>query len=83
MATRLKPKSLKAKRFYSSMWPSRCGYTSHYEGLQSLYEEYQSKGLVIVGVPCNQFGGKNGTATEIDLLQVKLWCDVPALENKM
>ena len=45
---------------------SRCGYTSQYEGLQSLYEEYQSKGLVIVGVPCNQFGGQEpGTATEI------------------
>lgn len=45
---------------------SRCGYTSQYQGLQSLYEEYQSKGLVIVGVPCNQFGGQEpGTATEI------------------
>ena len=45
---------------------SRCGYTSQYDGLQSLYEEYQSKGLVIVGVPCNQFGGQEpGTATEI------------------
>ena len=45
---------------------SKCGYTSQYEGLQSLYEEYQDRGLVIVGVPCNQFGGQEpGTATEI------------------
>ena len=45
---------------------SKCGYTSQYEGLQSLYEEYQDKGLVIVGVPCNQFGGQEpGSAKEI------------------
>ena len=45
---------------------SKCGYTSQYEGLQSLYEEYKDKGLVIVGVPCNQFGGQEpGSAKEI------------------
>ncbi len=45
---------------------SRCGYTSQYEGLQALYQEYKEQGLVIVGVPCNQFGGQEpGTAAEI------------------
>lgn len=44
---------------------SECGYTSQYAQLQELYDNYKDK-LVIVGVPCNQFGGQEpGTATEI------------------
>ena len=37
---------------------SKCGYTKQYEGLQSLYEEFQEQGFEIIGVPCNQFGGQ-------------------------
>lgn len=37
---------------------SRCGFTGQYEGLQALYEAHKEDGLVIVGVPCNQFGGQ-------------------------
>ncbi len=45
---------------------SKCGYTPQYEGLQELYEKYKDKGLVVVGVPCNQFGRQEpGTASEI------------------
>lgn len=45
---------------------SRCGFTPQYEGLQALYEAHVERGLVIVGVPCNQFGGQEpGTAQEI------------------
>ena len=35
---------------------SKCGFTPQYEGLQTLYDNYQDKGLVILGFPCNQFG---------------------------
>lgn len=35
---------------------SECGYTGQYAGLQSLYQKNQAKGLVILGVPCNDFG---------------------------
>ncbi len=35
---------------------SRCGFTSQYEGLQSLFERYRDKGFVVLGFPCNQFG---------------------------
>lgn len=35
---------------------SHCGFTSQYEGLQKLYETYSSKGLIIIGVPSNDFG---------------------------
>ena len=34
---------------------SRCGFTSQYDGLQALWETYQDQGLVVLGVPCNQF----------------------------
>ena len=45
---------------------SRCGYTSQYSGLQSLYERFKERGLVILGVPCNQFMGQEpGTEKEI------------------
>jgi glutathione peroxidase len=63
---------------------SRCGYTSQYEGLQSLYEDYKDKGLVIVGVPCNQFGGQEpGTATEIQTFcKVNYGVTFPLLEKQ-
>lgn len=45
---------------------SRCGYTPQYEGLEALYQSRKDKGLVIVGAPCNQFGGQEpGSAEEI------------------
>ncbi len=45
---------------------SKCGYTSQYSALQKLHETYKDKGLVIVGVPCNQFGSQEaGSSKEI------------------
>ena len=45
---------------------SKCGLTPQYEGLEKLYEAYADKGLVVLGFPCNQFGGQEpGTSTEI------------------
>jgi glutathione peroxidase len=35
---------------------SECGYTPQYKPLQDLYVKYAKDGLVIIGVPCNQFG---------------------------
>jgi glutathione peroxidase len=37
---------------------SQCGFTPQYEGLEALYKRYQAKGLVILGVPANDFGGQ-------------------------
>ena len=45
---------------------SRCGLTPQYEGLEKLYSDYRDKGLVVLGVPCNQFAGQEpGTEGEI------------------
>ncbi len=45
---------------------SKCGFTKQYSGLQELYTKYKDKGLVILGFPCNQFGGQEpGTESEI------------------
>ena len=45
---------------------SKCGSTPQYAGLQELYERYQSKGLVILGFPCDQFGHQEpGSEEEI------------------
>lgn len=34
---------------------SKCGFTSQYEGLQQLYDKYETQDLVVLGFPCNQF----------------------------
>ena len=45
---------------------SQCGYTPQYAGLEKLYRELASKGVVILGFPSNDFGGQEpGTAEEI------------------
>lgn len=45
---------------------SRCGLTPQYEGLEKLWGDWRDKGLVVLGVPCNQFAGQEpGTEAEI------------------
>ncbi|HEY5915592.1 MAG TPA: glutathione peroxidase [Verrucomicrobiae bacterium] len=45
---------------------SKCGLTPQYTALESVYEKYKDKGLVVLGFPCNQFGGQEpGTDEEI------------------
>jgi glutathione peroxidase len=45
---------------------SLCGFTPQYAGLQELWTEFHDRGLMIVGVPSNDFGGQEpGGATEI------------------
>jgi glutathione peroxidase len=45
---------------------SQCGLTPQYAGLQKLADTYADRGLAVLGVPCNQFGGQEpGTAGEI------------------
>lgn len=45
---------------------SECGYTPQYDDLEKLWQANKDKGLVVLGVPCNQFGGQEpGTEAEI------------------
>ena len=45
---------------------SNCGFTKQYDDLQKLYDVFKDKGLIVVGVPTNQFGGQEpGTDEEI------------------
>ena len=51
---------------------SKCGFTKQYAGLQELWEKYQNNGLVVLGVPSNDFGYQEpGSETEI-----KSFCEV-------
>tara|TARA_B110000971_G_C19861414_1_gene431809 strand:+ start:45 stop:599 length:555 start_codon:yes stop_codon:yes gene_type:complete len=45
---------------------SKCGFTKQYNDLQTLYEKYRNQGLVVFGIPSNQFGGQEpGSNKEI------------------
>jgi glutathione peroxidase len=45
---------------------SACGYTPQYAELQQLWERYRARGLVVLGVPCNDFGAQEpGDAAQI------------------
>lgn len=51
---------------------SECGLTPQYTGLERLYKEYKDRGLVVLGLPCNQFGAQEpGSEAEI-----KQFCEV-------
>lgn len=50
---------------------SQCGFTPQYKDLEAIHKRYQGKGFVVIGVPCNDFGGQEpGGAGEI-----KVFCD--------
>ena len=57
---------LKGKKVLIVNTASECGYTPQYKDLQALYEKYSSKNFVIIGFPCNDFGGQEpGTGADI------------------
>lgn len=59
-------KSLEGKVVLFVNVASQCGYTPQYSGLESLYQKYKDKGLVLVGVPANNFGSQEpGSDAEI------------------
>ena len=59
-------KNLKNKTILLVNVASNCGFTKQYSELQELYDEYNKRGLVVLGVPSNQFGGQEpGSNNEI------------------
>lgn len=58
--------SLKGKKIMVVNTASECGFTPQYKGLEELYQKYKDKNFVIIGFPCNDFGGQEpGGASEI------------------
>ena len=51
---------------------SNCGFTKQYTELQELWEKYKDSGLVVLGVPSNQFGGQEPGTNE----EIKKFCEV-------
>ena len=47
---------------------SECGFTPQYEKLQRLWEEFRPNGLVVIGIPCNDFGGQE-PGSEEDIME--------------
>ena len=51
---------------------SNCGFTKQYSNLQQLWEKYGDKGLIVLGVPSNQFGGQEPGSNQ----EIKKFCEV-------
>ena len=49
---------------------SQCGFTPQYTGLESLYEKYRDKGLVVMGFPANNFGAQEPGSND----EIKTFC---------
>ena len=62
---------------------SACGFTPQFGGLEELHKSYGSKGLVVLGFPCNQFGaqdsGSNGEIAEF--CQLNYGVSFPMMEK--
>lgn len=65
-------KQFKGKALLVVNTASQCGFTPQYTDLQSVWARYRDKGLVVLGVPSNDFGGQEpGSSAEI-----KTFCEV-------
>lgn len=58
--------SLKGKKILIVNTASKCGFTPQYKELEALFEKYKANNFLIIGFPCNQFGGQEpGKSDEI------------------
>ena len=60
---------------------SQCGYTPQYAGLQALWTRFHERGLMIVGVPSNDFFQEPGAAAEIEATAHQYNVDFPLAEK--
>ncbi len=75
--------SLRGKVLLIVNTASKCGYTPQLAGLEELHKQYHDKGLVLLGFPCNQFGGQDpGTDEEIrNFCQVNYGVTFPIMQK--
>lgn len=50
--------NLNSKKFLTFIFSIFIRFTPQYKGLQAIYDKYKDQGFVILGFPCNQFGGQ-------------------------
>ena len=63
---------------------SKCGYTSQYEDLQIIWEKYQSKGLIVIGVPSNSFNQELETNEEVkNFCEAKFGISFPMTQKEI
>jgi glutathione peroxidase len=70
-----KPQSLKDYQGHPVLLvnvASECGLTPQYAGLEELFREYEDKGLIVLGLPCNQFGAQEPGSEQ----QIQQFCSV-------
>ena len=61
---------------------SRCGFTKQYDDLQNLWTNYKDKGLIVIGVPTDNFRQEPGTNKEIkDFCEANFGIDFPLTEK--
>ena len=62
---------------------SQCGFTNQYEDMQQIWDKYQNSGLVIIGVPSNDFGNQEpGSSTDIkNFCEAKFGITFPMTEK--
>ena len=60
---------------------SKCGFTSQYEDLQTLWEKYEKKGLIVIGVPSNSFNQELNTNKEVkNFCEAKFGISFPMMQ---
>jgi len=79
----LKLKSFAGKPLLIVNTASKCGFTPQYKGLEALWQANRDKGLVVLGVPSNDFGGQEpGTHDEIkSFCELRFGVDFPLTEK--
>jgi glutathione peroxidase len=81
----IQPESLKGKVVLVVNTASRCGFTPQYQGLEALWQEYQGRGLVVLGVPSNDFGAQEpGSNRDVaSFCEINYGVDFPLLEKQV
>ena len=79
----LKLSEYKGKIIVAVNVASQCGFTKQYEDMQNIWEKYQSKGIIILGIPSNDFGNQEpGNSKEIkNFCEAKFGISFPMTEK--
>ena len=80
----LAPDAFRGKAVLVVNTASQCGYTGQYEGLQKLWAGRRDRGLVVLGVPSNDFGGQEpgSNAQVASFCEVNYGVDFPLMEKQ-